>query len=56
MTYLHRDVRSSLRLMRARGIDAAGIYARRKQYLIDKWAAVPRINNGPLALLRRVTM
>jgi hypothetical protein len=30
MTYLHRDVRSSLRLMRARGIDAAGIYARRK--------------------------
>jgi glycosyltransferase involved in cell wall biosynthesis len=56
MTYLHRDVRSSIRIMRARGIDAAGIYTRRKQYVIDKWAAVPHINNGPLALLRRVTM
>jgi glycosyltransferase involved in cell wall biosynthesis len=56
MTYLHRDVRSSIRIMRARGIDVAGIYARRKQYVIDKWAAVPHINNGPLALLRRVTM
>jgi glycosyltransferase involved in cell wall biosynthesis len=56
MTYLHRDVRSSIRIMHARGIDVAGIYARRKQYVIDKWAVVPHINNGPLALLRRVTI
>lgn len=56
ITYLHRDVHSSIRIMRARGIDVAGIYARRKQYVINKWAAVPHINNGPLGLLRRVTL
>ena len=56
MTYLHREVRSSIRIMRAHGLDVAGIYARRKQYVIDKWAAVPHLNNGPLVLLRRVTM
>jgi len=56
MTYLHREVRSSIRIMRAHGLDVAGIYARRKQYVIDKWAAVPHLNDGPLVLLRRVTM
>jgi hypothetical protein len=56
MTYLHRDVRSSIRIMRASGIDATALYARRKQYVIDKWTTVPHINNGPLALIRRVTM
>ena len=56
MTYLHRDVRSSIRIMRASGIDATALYARRKQYVIDKWTTVPHINNGPLALIRRVSM
>ena len=50
------DVRSSIRIMRTRGIDATAIYARRKQYIIDKWAAVPQINHGPLELIRRVSM
>ena len=56
MTYLHRDMRSSIRIMRASGIDATALYARRKQYVIDKWTTVPHINNGPLALIRRVSM
>src|ERR1051326_1520688 len=56
MTYLHRDIRSSIRIMRERGIDAGALYAQRKQYVIDKWAPVPQINNGPLAYVRRVEM
>ena len=56
MTYLHRDVRSSIRIMRTRGIDVTALYARRKQYVIDKWAAVPQINQGPLELIRRISM
>jgi glycosyltransferase involved in cell wall biosynthesis/SAM-dependent methyltransferase len=56
VTYLHRDARSSIRIMRERGIDAAAMYARRKQYVIDKWASIPHINNGPLTYVRRVTI
>lgn len=56
MIYLHRHARSSIRIMSARGIDAAALYARRKQYIIDKWAPIPSINHGPLDYVRRVTM
>jgi glycosyltransferase involved in cell wall biosynthesis len=54
MTYLHRNIRSSIRVMRQQGIDAAAIYDRRKQYVIDKWAPVTAINTGPLQYVRRV--
>ncbi len=56
MTYLHRDARSSIRIMRDHGIDAVAMYARRKQYVIDKWASVSHINNGPLTYVRRVNI
>ncbi len=56
MTYLHRDARSSIRLMRERGINAAALYERRKQYVINKWASIPQINNGPLMDVWRVSM
>jgi len=56
MVYLHRAARSSIRIMREQGIDAAALYARRKQYVIDKWASVPLINNGPLKDVRCVEM
>lgn len=53
MTYLHRDARSSIRNMRAQGIDAAGLFAKRRQHLLDKWSLVPIINDGPLSTVRR---
>lgn len=56
MTYLHRAARSSIRIMCERGINAQALYARRKQYVIDKWSSVPIINNGPLHDVRRVNM
>ena len=42
--------------MRARGIDASDLFVRRKQYLIDKWATVAPISNGPLDEIRRMGM
>ncbi len=56
MTYLHRAVHSSLRIMRQSGIDAADAYARRRQYVLDKWSGVPSINDGPLVVVRKVGM
>ncbi len=56
MVYLHRDARSSIRIMRERGIDAAALYVRRKQYVIDKWSPIPTINNGPLGDVRRIQL
>ncbi|MGH7863047.1 MAG: glycosyltransferase, partial [Candidatus Dormibacteraceae bacterium] len=56
MTYLHRNARSSIRIMRELGIDAVSLYARRKKYVIDKWAQVSPINAGPLLDVRRVEM
>jgi hypothetical protein len=53
MTYLHRNARSSILIMRERGIDLAAMYAKRKRYMIDKWQSVPQINNGPLTVLRQ---
>jgi glycosyltransferase involved in cell wall biosynthesis len=56
MTYLHRDARSSIRIMRAFGINAAALYERRKRYVIDKWCSIPLINHGPLNYVRAVNM
>ncbi len=55
MTYLHRNARSSIRIMREQGIDASSHYTRRRQYVIEKWASVPHINSGPLVYLRRLS-
>lgn len=56
MVYLHRNARSSIRIMRSQGIDAHALYLKRKQYVIGKWAATPQISNGPLAHVRAVNM
>lgn len=56
MLYLHRNIRSSIRIMRERGIDPIALYARRKQYIITKWAGVPQIAGGPLRDVRRVEL
>ena len=53
MTYLHRSARSSIPIMRANGIDPGNLYARRRQYVIDKWATVPTISNGPLVQIKQ---
>lgn len=52
--YLHRAAQSSIRIMQQLGFDAKLFYDRRKQYVIDKWAPIAHINNGPLNLVRRV--
>jgi len=56
MIYLHRAARSSIRIMRQKGIDAAALYANRKQYVIDKWTGHAVIESGPLVYVRRVVM
>jgi glycosyltransferase involved in cell wall biosynthesis len=56
MTYLHRDARSSLRIMRSIGIDPAGRYEARRLYLIEKWRTVAEIDAGPLREVRAVAM
>jgi glycosyltransferase involved in cell wall biosynthesis len=56
VTFLHRHVRSSIRIMRACGIDAQVLFAKRKQYIINKWASTPNINNGPLEDIRRINI
>jgi glycosyltransferase involved in cell wall biosynthesis len=56
MLYLHRNIRSSIRIMRERGIDPGALYARRKQFIVDKWSNVPAIANGPLRDLRRIDL
>ncbi|MFO1429864.1 MAG: glycosyltransferase [Candidatus Competibacteraceae bacterium] len=54
MTYLHRDARSSVRIMKSLGLDVHSLYTERKRYMIDKWAGVPPIDNGPLRYVREV--
>jgi hypothetical protein len=56
MTYLHRAMGSSIRELRGQGADVAGMYARRRDYVIGKWCEVPQIDNGPLVDLRRAAM
>ncbi|HEX7956045.1 MAG TPA: glycosyltransferase [Pyrinomonadaceae bacterium] len=50
--FLHRDVRSSIPLLRRDGHDPAAAFQRRKQYVIDKWSGVPSIDGGPLSEVR----
>lgn len=54
MTYLHRAPRSSTRNLRAEGIDPNPLCEERKQYVIEKWAGVPAIDQGPLSQMRRI--
>ena len=56
LRFLHRNERSSLPLLRRDGHDPADAFHRRKQHVLNKWAGVPRINDGPLSEVRRVVM
>jgi glycosyltransferase involved in cell wall biosynthesis len=56
MTYLHRALHSSIGILRQNGYDPAALYTQRQQYVINKWMSVPRINNGPLSEVRRITL
>ena len=53
MTYLHRNVRSSVQNLRRSGLDAGQLCAARRQYLLDKWSCHPEISAGPLQQIRR---
>jgi glycosyltransferase involved in cell wall biosynthesis len=53
MTYLHRNVRSSVHNLRRSGLDPAQLCVARRQYLLDKWARHPEISVGPLPQIRR---
>lgn len=53
ITYLHRNVRSSVQNLRRAGIDPNLLCQRRKQYLIEKWSGHPGISTGPLDQIRR---
>ena len=54
-TYLHREARSSIRIMRRHGLDPQAAYALRRQYVLEKWSAVPRIADHLLPYVRRCT-
>jgi hypothetical protein len=56
MTYLHRNHNSSIKLMRACGIDPNIAYERRKNYVIQKWGKEPLINDGPLKYVRSINL
>ena len=56
VTYLHRSMNSSIRIMRDLGVDPNINYELRKRYVIEKWAGVPAINNGPLQHVRSLNM
>jgi SAM-dependent methyltransferase len=55
MTYLHRDIRSSIRIMTSQGINARARYEARQRYVIDKWASVPQIRDGGLREVMRAS-
>ncbi|MDT5293524.1 MAG: hypothetical protein QOJ76_404, partial [Acidobacteriota bacterium] len=52
MTYLHRNMHSSMRVLRALGVDPVSNYETRKRYVIEKWAGTPAISGGPLKHVR----
>jgi GT2 family glycosyltransferase len=52
MTYLHRNMHSSMRVLRALGLDPVSNYETRKRYVIEKWAGTPAISGGPLKHVR----
>ncbi len=55
VTYLHRKARSSIRIMRRLGIDADALFAKRRSRLLEKWAHVAPIAQGPLLAVQRST-
>jgi SAM-dependent methyltransferase len=56
MRFLHRNVCSSIPLLRRDGHDPADAFQRRQRYVLDKWAGVPRIDGGPLLEVRQARM
>jgi hypothetical protein len=52
MTYLHRNMHSSMRILRALGVDPVSNYEARKRYVIQKWAGTQAISGGPLRQVR----
>lgn len=56
MVYLHRNARSSIRIMRQHGLDPNALCAQRRKYVLDKWAATPAISNGPLVYVRNANL
>lgn len=54
MVYLHRALRSSVQILTNQGVDAAELFNLRRQFVLEKWADVPPIKNGPLHYVRRV--
>ncbi|HEX8685972.1 MAG TPA: glycosyltransferase, partial [Pyrinomonadaceae bacterium] len=52
MTYLHRNMHSSVRILNALGLDPKSSYETRKQYVLEKWAGTPSISAGPLRYVR----
>jgi hypothetical protein len=52
MTYLHRNMHSSMRILRALGHDPRSTYETRKRYVVEKWSATPAISAGPLRHVR----
>lgn len=55
MTYLHRDIRSSIRIMTAQGTNAQAVYEARQRHVVKKWASVPQIRDGPLRRVARAS-
>jgi GT2 family glycosyltransferase len=56
MTYLHRDINSSVRVLRALGVDPSANYEQRRRYVVQKWEGTPAIDGGPLKQLRNFRM
>jgi GT2 family glycosyltransferase len=56
MTYLHRNINSSVRVLRALGVDPSANYEERRRYVLSKWANTPDISGGPLKQLRDFRM
>jgi GT2 family glycosyltransferase len=56
MSYLHRSINSSVRILRALGVDPAANYEARRRYVVAKWEGTPAISGGPLKQLRNYRM
>ncbi|MFN7937149.1 MAG: glycosyltransferase [Bryobacteraceae bacterium] len=52
MTYLHRNLRSSVVNLRRQGLDPNALCQSRRQYVLDKWEPVEAINGSPLQHVR----
>ncbi|MDQ3745601.1 MAG: hypothetical protein M3444_14580, partial [Acidobacteriota bacterium] len=52
INYLHRDLHSSMRLLREGGLDPVSNYESRRRFIIEKWAGTPDISGGPLKIMQ----